>query len=162
MSKTGIYPGTFDPLTNGHMDIIRRSQCLFDRLIIAVAPSRRKNPFLTLEERIECIEKSTSHLSCVSVIILEGLLADFVCRHKGTAVVRGLRAVSDFEYELQMALINRRLNPNLETVFMMPSEEYTFLTATAVREMAFFGGNIDDFVPPAVRDVFYKKLKNNT
>ena len=159
MSKTGIYPGTFDPLTNGHMDIIRRSLDLFDRLIVAVAPSRKKKPFFTLQERMYFIKISTAHLENVSVEVLEGLLADFVCSHKGNAVIRGLRAVSDFEYELQMALVNRRLNPNLETVFLMPSEEYTFLTATAVREVAVFGGQIEDFVPPVVRDAFYEKLK---
>jgi pantetheine-phosphate adenylyltransferase len=159
MSKIGIYPGTFDPLTNGHMDIIRRSRCLFDKLIIAVAPSRKKQPFFTLEERMDFIKESTKNIPCVAIKVLEGLLATFVCEHRGTAVVRGLRAVSDFEYELQMALVNRRLNPNLETVFMMPSEEYTFLTATAVREIAFFGGNIEEFVPQSVADAFNKKLK---
>jgi pantetheine-phosphate adenylyltransferase len=159
MSKIAIYPGTFDPLTNGHLDIVCRSLCVFDNVIIAIAPSVKKNPLFTLDERLAMIQQSIEKMERVQVEAMEYLLADFFREKQGVAVIRGLRAVSDFEYELQMALINKRLNPYLETVFMMPSEENTFLTSSAVREIAYFGGDVSQFVPPLVSHAINAKLK---
>lgn len=156
-SKTAIYPGTFDPFTNGHLDLVVRSLRSFDRLIIAIAPSPRKNPLFTVEERLSMINKSISRLKRVTVEVFEGLLVDYVKKKNGTAIIRGLRAVSDFEYELQLALMNRRLNPQIETVFLMPSEEYSFLTATIVKEIALLGGPVKELVPAAVEKELIKK-----
>lgn len=154
--KIAIYPGTFDPFTNGHLDLVTRSLQTFDELIIGVAPSIKKKPLFTTEERLDMIRKSVSKYKRVSIEVFDGLLVEFVKSRKGTVIIRGLRAVSDFEYELQMALMNRRLNPKIETVFMMPNEEYTFLTATIVKEIASLGGPVERLVPPPVE----KALKN--
>ncbi|HLC15527.1 MAG TPA: pantetheine-phosphate adenylyltransferase [Thermodesulfovibrionia bacterium] len=160
MQRAAIYPGTFDPLTNGHMDIVCRSLHIFDKVIISVAPSYKKQPLFTVEERVELIQKATENMPGVSVEVLKGLLADYFReKQEVVAVVRGLRAVSDFEYELQMALMNQRLNMAIETVFMMPSEENTFLTSTSVKEVAFFGGDIREFVPKIIADALYEKLR---
>ena len=160
MTKLAIYPGTFDPLTNGHMDIICRSLHIFDGVIISVAPSHKKRPLFTLEERISLIQMATENIPDVQVEGFDGLLANYFRKKKeAVAVVRGLRAVSDFEYELQMALMNQRLNIAIETVFMMPSEENTFLTSTAVKEVAYFGGDIREFVPKVIADALYEKLR---
>lgn len=151
MSKNlAVYPGTFDPMTNGHLDIVKRGVRIFDRVIIAAAPSPRKQPMFTIEERIALIKESVKGIINVSVESFDTLLVDYVSKHSGIAIIRGLRAVSDFEFELQMALMNRRLNSDVETVFMMPSEEYTFLTATIVKEVASFGGSVKGLVPPPV------------
>jgi pantetheine-phosphate adenylyltransferase len=154
--KIAIYPGTFDPFTNGHLDLVTRSLQTFDEVIIGVAPSIKKMPLFTTEERLTMIRKSVNKYKRVSIEIFEGLLVEFVKSRKGTVIIRGLRAISDFEYELQMALMNRRLNPTIETVFMMPNEEYTFLTATIVKEIASLGGPVERLVPPSVE----KALKN--
>jgi len=159
MSKIAIYPGTFDPITNGHIDLIHRTLKIFDEVIIAVAPTARKQSIFTLEERIRLIKESLKGLKGVRVEPFNGLLVDYVKDKKGVAIVRGLRAVSDFEYELQMALMNRRLDTQVETVFMMPSEEYTFLTSTIVKEVASFGGDVKGLVPQAVEMALKEKFK---
>jgi pantetheine-phosphate adenylyltransferase len=159
MKKIAIYPGTFDPFTNGHLDLVRRSLRTFDEVIVAVAPSLKKQPLFTIEERFAMIENSLRNYSRVRIEAFEGLLVDYVERKKGIAIIRGLRAVSDFEYELQMALMNRRLNPQIETVFMMPSEEYSFLTATIVKEIASLGGPVKELVPKPVERELLKKLQ---
>ncbi len=158
MKKIAIYPGTFDPFTNGHLDLVVRSLRAFDEVIVAVAPSLKKSPLFSLKERLSLIRKSLDSYERVKIEAFDGLLVDYVESKKGTAIIRGLRAVSDFEYELQMALMNRRLNPHIETVFMMPSEEYSFLTATIVKEIASLGGPVTQLVPPPVEKELKKKF----
>lgn len=159
MTKTAIYPGTFDPLTNGHIDLIQRTLKIFDEVIIAVAQSRKKEPMFPIEERIAFINEAITDFRGARVETFNSLLVDYARDRKSVALVRGLRAVSDFEYELQMALMNRRLNANIETVFMMPSEEYTFLSSTIVKEVASFGGSVKGLVPDAVEKALRKKLE---
>ncbi len=159
MNKVAIYPGTFDPITNGHIDLIKRTLKIFDEVIIAVAPSRKKEPFFTIDERIIFINRSIRNLKGARVDTFTSLLVDYATSRKSAAIIRGLRAVSDFEYELQMALMNRRLNANIETVFMMPSEEHTFLSSTLVKEVASFGGSIKGLVPKVVERALIKKFK---
>ncbi|RJQ49515.1 MAG: pantetheine-phosphate adenylyltransferase [Nitrospiraceae bacterium] len=159
MSKIAIYPGTFDPLTNGHIDLIQRTLKIFDEVIIAVAPSYKKQPLFTTKERIGLIKSSTKGLKGARVESFHNLLVDYVKNKKSIAIIRGLRAISDFEYELQMALMNRRLDAHIETVFMMPSDEYTFLSSTLVKEVASFGGSVTGLVPKAVEEALKKKLR---
>ncbi|MHB8883293.1 MAG: pantetheine-phosphate adenylyltransferase [Thermodesulfovibrionales bacterium] len=159
MKKTAIYPGTFDPFTNGHLNLVVRSLNMFDDVIVAIAPSLKKQPLFSLEERYSMIERSLKKIKRVRIEVFEGLLVEYVKRKKGCAIVRGLRAVSDFEYELQMALMNRRLNPAVETVFMMPNEEYSFLTATIVKEIASLGGPVGQLVPPPVEKELKKRFR---
>jgi pantetheine-phosphate adenylyltransferase len=150
MQVTAIYPGTFDPITNGHLDLIERGARLFDRLIVALLRNADKAPLLTLEERQEVVQRVVEPYPNVSVESFDGLLVDY-CRARGArAIVRGLRALSDFEYEFQMALMNRRLEPGVETVFMMPSETYSYLSSRLVKEVARLGGDVSGLVPPAV------------
>lgn len=158
MKRRGIYPGTFDPVTNGHLDLVERGLRIFDEIIIAVAPTPRKKPLFTLEEREKLIRDAVKFEN-VSVESFDGLLVDYVRARKGAAIIRGLRAVSDFEYEFQMALMNRRLNTDIETVFMMPAEEYTFLTSTIIKEVASLGGSVDGLVPPNVADALKGKFR---
>ncbi|MGZ8341144.1 MAG: pantetheine-phosphate adenylyltransferase [Telluria sp.] len=145
-----VYPGTFDPLTRGHEDLVRRASGLFDGLVVGVADSKNKRPFFSLEERLEIANEVLGHYPNVRVEGFSGLLKDFVRKHDARVIVRGLRAVSDFEYEFQMAGMNRRLWPEVETLFLTPSEQYMFVSATIVREIARFGGDIGDFVHPSV------------
>ena len=159
MKKVAIYPGTFDPFTSAHLDIVKRALRIFDEVIVAVAPSQKKNPLFSLDERLNMIKKSVEGLENVRVEAFSGLLVEYVKKKKGIAIIRGLRAVSDFEYELQMALMNRRLNTNIETVFLMPSEEYSFLTSTMVKEVASFGGSIKELVPENVERALKDKFK---
>lgn len=159
MKKIAVYPGTFDPFTAAHLDSVKRALRIFDEIIVAVAPSQRKNPLFTLEERLNMIRKSVEGLESVKVEAFTGLLVDYVKEKKGAAIVRGLRAVSDFEYELQMALMNRRLSPEIETIFLMPSEEYSFLTSTTVKEVASFGGSVKGLVPEVVEKALREKFK---
>jgi len=159
MNKTAIYPGTFDPFTAAHLEIIKRALRIFDVIIVAIAPSQKKGPLFSLEERLEMIIKSVEGLEAVKVEAFDGLLVDYVKEKRGIAVIRGLRAISDFEYELQMALMNRRLNPEIETVFLMPSEEYSFLTSTTVKEVASLGGSVSGLVPEVVEKALKEKFK---
>lgn len=153
--RTALFPGTFDPVTNGHLDLMKRSAKLFDRLVIGVAQADEKGVLFPLEERLEMIRAVTRSIPHIEVMPFRGLLVNFAARHKVDSVVRGLRAVSDFEFELQMALMNRKLRPGLETLFLMPSERYTYLNSTVVKEIARLGGNVSEFVPALV----VKRLK---
>jgi pantetheine-phosphate adenylyltransferase len=158
--KTAIYPGTFDPITMGHLDLIKRGLHIFDTIIVAVAINPKKSPLFTLEERLDLIKRSVCVYGRKRVYVeaLSGLVVDYASEKGAVAIIRGLRAVSDFEYELQMALMNRRLNTGIETVFMMPSEEYTFLTSTIVKEVAYFGGSVKGLVPEAVEEALKRKF----
>lgn len=158
MKRAAILPGTFDPVTNGHLDLVKRGLRIFDEITMAVAPSHMKNTLFTLDERLELIRGAVKDCENVKVESFDGLLVDYAGHSGGVAIIRGLRAVSDFEYELQMALMNRRLNSDVETVFMMPSEEYTFLTSTIVKEVASFGGSTDGLVPENVREALKQKF----
>jgi pantetheine-phosphate adenylyltransferase len=157
--RIAIYPGTFDPFTNGHLDLVKRGLRIFDYLIVAVAPSPKKNPLFSTEDRLSLIRETLRDYKSVNVEMFDGLLVDYVRERKGSAIIRGLRAVSDFEYELQMALMNRRLSADIETVFMMPSEEYSYLTATIVKEIASLGGSVRGLVPPHVERALKKTFR---
>ena len=157
--RTAIFPGTFDPVTHGHLDLMQRALKLFDRLIVGVAPREEKGVLFTLEERLAMLRAITRSLGRVEVMPFDGLLVEFARRQKAAAVVRGLRAVSDFEYEFQMALMNRKLRPQIETVFLMPSEHYTYLNSTVVKEIARLGGNVETLVPPLVARRLAARLK---
>ncbi|MGH2569082.1 MAG: pantetheine-phosphate adenylyltransferase [Bacteroidota bacterium] len=157
--KIAIYPGSFDPITNGHLDIVERAVNLFDKVIITLARNSTKNPLFTEDERVQLIRQSVKSYKQVEVDSFEGLLVDYCGKKKATAVVRGLRAISDFEYELQMALMNRKLNPDVQTVFLMPNEKYTYLNSSIVREIARLGGDVSDFVPPVVKQALDRKFK---
>src|SRR5438445_900392 len=153
-----IYPGSFDPLTNGHLDLIERGSKIFDRLIIAILRNSEKEPLFSIPERRSMLEEMTQQFSNVEVDTFEGLLVDYGVRKKATAVLRGIRAISDYEYELQMALMNRKLEPRLETVFMMPAETYSYLSSRLVREIARLGGSIKGLVPESVEQRLQEKL----
>jgi len=157
--KIAIYPGTFDPITNGHLDIIERAIKMFDKVIVTIARNSSKNPLFSDEERVELIREAVKGWKRVEVDSFEGLLVEYVRKRKAGVVLRGLRAISDFEYEFQLALTNRKLNDNFETVFLMPGEKYTYLNSTIVREIARLGGDVSDFVPPVVKKAFEKKFK---
>ena len=157
--RTAIYPGTFDPITNGHLDILERALKLFDKVIITVARNSAKNPLFTEEERLAMMKKSVRHLKGVEIDSFDGLLVDYARKKKATAVVRGPRAISDFEYELQMALMNRKLDEDFVTVFLMPNEKYTYLNSSIVREIAKHNGDIREFVPPHVLRSLKEKLR---
>jgi pantetheine-phosphate adenylyltransferase len=156
--RTVIYPGSFDPFTNGHLDLAQRAAKLFDKVIVAVAQSDGKNPLFTSAERLDLVRQSIKGLDNVAADAFDGLLIDYVQRRGGQAVVRGLRAVSDFEFEFQLALMNRKLNEQIETIFMMPKETYTFLSSRIVKEIARLGGDVSAFVPPHVVMALRKKL----
>ena len=156
---TAVYPGTFDPLTRGHEDLVRRAASLFDRVVVGVAHSRAKKPFFSVEERVEIAREVLGYYPNVSVCSFAGLLKDFVREQDGRVIVRGLRAVSDFEYEFQMAGMNRHLLPDVETLFMTPSEQYQFISGTIVREIAQLGGDVSKFVFPSVDRWLQAKAK---
>ncbi len=156
--RIAICPGTFDPVTNGHLDIIQRGLRIFDEVIVAVAPSQKKVPLFTLEERLWLIRESVKGLRNITIESFNGLLVDYVRAKGGMAIIKGLRAISDFEFELQMALMNRKLDMHVETVFMMPSEEFSFLTSTIVKEVASFGGSVKGLVPVVVEQALRKKI----
>ena len=158
--KTAIYPGSFDPIHNGHLDVIERASKLWDRVIVAVAVNHEKQGLFTMEERVGLIKKASGHLPGVEVTAFEGLLVDYVLEVKANAVLRGLRAISDFEYEFQMALMNRSLDESLETVFLMPSQENIYLSSRIVKEVATFGGDIMKFVPAVINDAVAEKLNH--
>jgi pantetheine-phosphate adenylyltransferase len=150
MPTLAVYPGSFDPLTNGHVDIITRGARLFDRIIVAILVNAEKSPLFTMEERIEMSRAVFKGQSSVEVDTFDGLLVDYVARRQAQVIVRGLRAVSDFEFEFQMALMNQRLNGNIETVFMMPSEKYTFISSRLIKEVFALGGQVHGLVPDLV------------
>ncbi len=156
--RVAIYPGTFDPVTNGHLDIMRRAVRLFDHLIVAVALNPKKNPLFSSEQRVDFIKETTRTIKNIEVQSFSNLLVDFVTANKAVAIIKGLRAVSDFEYELQMGIINRNLNETIETLFMIPSQEFSFLSSSFIKEIAKHGGNINKMVPKNVVNAF-KKIK---
>jgi len=159
METRAVYPGSFDPVTNGHIDLIQRSAALFDKLIVAVLSNRGKTPLFSAEERAEMLEEVVRDLKNVSVTSFDGLLVDFAEKIGASVIVRGIRAVSDYEYELQMALMNRRLSSKVETVFMLPAESYSFLSSKLVKEIAQLGGSIRGFVPADVEKRLCSKLR---
>ena len=156
--RTAIYPGSFDPFTNGHLDVVQRATKLFDNVVIAVARNQDKKPLFSLPERLELVKKSIVHLPNVTADTFDGLLVDYVVRQQARAIVRGLRAVSDFEFEFQLALMNRKLNENVETIFMMPKDTYTFLSSRIVKEIARLGGDVAVFVPDHVQAALTEKF----
>jgi pantetheine-phosphate adenylyltransferase len=166
--RRAIYPGSFDPVTNGHLDVIERARKLFDEVIVAVAHNDEKQALFSLEERLELLKTSIGKIDPpsqsygaagnVRIAQFDGLLVEFAAAQNASAVVRGLRAVSDFEFEFQMALMNRKLNRDVETIFLMPKEEYTYLSSRIIKEIARLGGNVSDFVPPAVAKALVGKF----
>lgn len=156
--RIAIYPGSFDPVTSGHYDIIVRASRLFEKLVVAVAPNPSKQPLFTAEERVAILQEVCASLPNVQVECFEGLLVDFATKCGAQVIVKGLRAVSDFDYELQMALTNKRLCPQVETIFMMTSSEYVFLSSSMVKEIARLGGSVQGLVPKAVEPYLYRKL----
>jgi pantetheine-phosphate adenylyltransferase len=157
--RTAIYPGSFDPLTNGHLDVIQRAAKLFDRVIVAVASNDSKRPLFTMSERLALVRTAVKHLPRVEADSFNGLLMEYAERRNAQAVLRGLRAVSDFEFEFQLALMNRKLNERIEAIFMMPKDAYTFLSSRIVKEIARLGGDVSSFVPAHVEAALKKKLK---
>lgn len=157
--KIALYPGTFDPFTYGHLDVIERAREVFDRVIVTVAKNSSKQPLFTSEERVVMIKANVAKFANVSVSAFEGLLVDFAKQNNVTAIVRGLRAITDFEYEFQMALTNRKLAQGISTVFLMPHEKYTYLNSTIVREIARLGGDVSQFVPANVKKELIKKFR---
>lgn len=160
MTRIAVCPGTFDPITNGHLDIVQRSLQFFDSVIVAVALNPQKAPLFDAKERLEMIVEATRELERVEVEVFDGLLVEYLKRKDAHAIIRGLRAVSDFEYELQMAMMNRNLNPGVETLFLMPSVEYSFLTSTIIKNVASYGGSIDGLVPPSAAQRLRRKFRS--
>ncbi|NRA82577.1 MAG: pantetheine-phosphate adenylyltransferase [Gammaproteobacteria bacterium] len=156
MHTKAIYPGTFDPVTNGHIDLVERAAKLFGQVIVGVANSPSKKPRFTLQERVDLAVAVTKHLDNVTVVGFSGLLVDFAREYQATVLIRGLRAVSDFEYEFQLANMNRRLHPDLESVFLTPAEQNSFISSTLVKEVALHGGDVSQFVPQLVSDALTK------
>jgi len=158
MSTKAIYPGTFDPMTNGHLDLVTRAALMFDHVILAIAASPSKKPLFSLEERVALATAATSHLNNVEVIGFSDLMATFAKNHQANVLVRGLRAVSDFEYEMQLANMNKHLMPTLESVFMMPSKEWSFISSSLVKEVARHGGDIKPFLPDNITQALLEKI----
>ncbi|MGB9663927.1 MAG: pantetheine-phosphate adenylyltransferase [Ignavibacteria bacterium] len=161
MTKLAIYPGTFDPITFGHLDVIQRASELFDVVIVAVLENAAKKPLFTKEERVEMIKEAVKSIPNVEVDVFDGLLVEYAKRRGAIAIIRGLRAVSDFEYEFQMALMNRKISNGITTVFLMPHEKYTYLNSSIVRELARLNANVSDFVPQFVSEKLKEKFKKN-
>jgi pantetheine-phosphate adenylyltransferase len=151
-TSLAIYPGSFDPVTNGHLDLIERGTKIFDRLVVAVLRNSEKDPLFTTTERVEMLREVTKQWDNVEVDVFEGLLVQYARQRKAQVILRGIRAISDYEYELQMALMNRKLEPNIETVFMMPAEAYSYLSSRLVREISQLGGTIHGLVPPIIEE----------
>ena len=156
--RTAIYPGSFDPVTNGHLDVVQRAAKLFDRVIVAVAKNEGKNPLFGLKERVALVNQSIAHLPNVEADSFDSLLVEYVVGRKAQVIVRGLRAISDFEFEFQMALMNRKLNDTIETLFLMPRGAYTYLSSTIIKEIGRLGGDVSAFVPPVVEEALKKKF----
>ena len=157
--KTVLYPGSFDPVTNGHFDVIKRAAALFDKVVVAAAVNGEKTPLFTFDERVRLLKEVCKDLPNVEIVSFQGLLVNALAEFDACAVIRGLRAVSDFEYEFQMALMNRELNHQCETLFMMPSPDYSFVSSKLIKEIARCKGDISAFVPPCVADAIYAKFK---
>ena len=157
--RVAVYPGSFDPVTKGHFDIIERASRLFDKLIVVVLINPEKQPVFSAAERVRFIEEITAGVENVEVDSFDGLLADYVTRRGATAVIKGLRAMSDFEYEFQMALINKQLNPAMETLFLITGNEYMYLSSSIVRQLASFGGDVSRFIPAEIRDEIVERLR---
>jgi pantetheine-phosphate adenylyltransferase len=162
MNGVAVYPGTFDPVTRGHEDLVRRAANLFERVVVGIAESRSKRPFFNLKERVEMGREVLKVYPNVEVHGFDGLLMDFIQRHDAHVILRGLRAVSDFEYEFQMAGMNRNLYPDVETVFLTPAEQYMFISATMVREIALLGGDVSKFVQPLVNERLVERVRATT
>jgi len=162
MPVKAIYPGTFDPPTNGHVDLIQRGSKLFDHLTVAILVNPVKNPLFTVQERVEMIEEATRPLGNVSVATFDGLMVDFARREGASAVLRGIRAISDYEHEFQTALMNRRLAPEIETVFLQPAGRYSFVSSRMVKEVFSFGGDVSGLVPPNVLQRLRARIKNGS
>ncbi len=158
MNEAALCAGTYDPITYGHLDVIERAARIFPRVVIAVAPSHGKNPIFTVEERVELVKECTAHLTGVEVEVFTTLLVDFARAKDVRVMVRGLRAFSDFEYEFQMALMNRKLDSEIETIFLMPKQDYSYVSSSNVRTVASLGGDITQFVPPPVQEAFSKRF----
>ncbi|MCU6668358.1 pantetheine-phosphate adenylyltransferase [Enterobacteriaceae bacterium H4N4] len=159
MQKRAIYPGTFDPVTNGHLDIVTRAACMFDTVVLAIAASPSKKPMFDLEERVALARAATAHLSNVEVVGFSDLMAHFARAQQANILIRGLRAVADFEYEMQLAHMNRHLMPELESVFLMPSKEWSFISSSLVKEVARHAGDVTHFLPANVHQALMGKLK---
>lgn len=159
MSTKAIYPGTFDPITNGHLDIITRAASMFDTVILAIAASPSKKPMFTLNERVALAEDAVSHLDNVVVMGFSDLMANFARTQQANILIRGLRAIADFEYEMQLAHMNRHLMPELESVFLMPSKEWSFISSSLVKEVARHHGDVTNFLPPKVHQALLAKIK---
>jgi len=157
--RRAIYPGSFDPVTNGHLDVIERARKLFDEVVVAVAHNDEKQPLFSLEQRLDLLQETAGRIENVRISEFSGLLVEFARAQKAGAVIRGLRAVSDFEFEFQMALMNRNLNAAVETIFLMPKEEYTYLSSRIVKEIARLGGNVSTFVPSCVDKALSGKFR---
>jgi pantetheine-phosphate adenylyltransferase len=160
LMRTAIYPGSFDPLTNGHLDVIERAVKLFDRVVVAVAKNESKQPMFSLDERLDLVRKAIKNIPSAEADSFDSLLVDYVQRRNAQAIVRGLRAISDFEFEFQLALMNRKLNEKIETIFMMPKDTYTFLSSRIIKEIARLNGDISSFVPVHVRAALIEKIKS--
>ncbi len=160
MKIKAVYPGTFDPITLGHHDIVRRAASMFDEVILAVADSRAKKPFFTLDERVDMAKNAVAEFKNVTVMGFSGLLMQFAQKHNAKVVMRGLRAVSDFDYEFQLAGMNRKLFPDVESLFLTPAEEFLFISATLVREISLLGGDVSRFVSPYVEKCLKQKIKS--
>ena len=159
LKNIAIYPGSFDPCTNGHLDIIERSSKIFEKVIVSVLVNSSKTPTFTVEERIQLLEAATKHIPNVEVMGFNGLLAQFAQQQNAKVIIKGLRAVSDFEYEFQMSLTNNKLNPNVETLFMTTKSENMYLSSSIVREVARYGGSIEGMVPDVITEQIYKKFQ---
>ena len=156
MKKIAIYPGSFDPITNGHVDLIHRACKLFDKVIIAIAQNANKDSFLSIDQRVKAVETAIEPLTNTRVLSFDSLLVDFAREHNAQIIIRGLRAVSDFDYEFQLSGMNKRLNPAIETLFMTPSEEFANISSSLVREILFLGGDISQFVPESVKTILLR------
>ena len=157
--RVAVYPGSFDPITNGHLDIIRRASRLYDKVIVGVLNNTSKNPKFSAEERREMINTVTKDIPNVSCDVFSGLLVDFAKQNQANVIIKGLRTVADFEYEFQMALLNKALNPEYETVFMMTDSKYSYISSSMVKEVAKYHGELDGFVPPSIKEEIKKKFK---
>ena len=156
MKTIAIYPGSFDPITNGHVDLIHRACKLFDKVIIAIAQNTNKDSFLSIDQRVKAVETAIEPLTNTRVLSFDSLLVDFAREHNAQIIIRGLRAVSDFDYEFQLSGMNKRLNPAIETLFMTPSEEFSNISSSLVREIFFLGGDISQFVPESVKTILLR------